>query len=255
MTFMTQPMAISQLRKQIICSHIPVINSLAVLKLKDEFSSQEILRFFRNANYLTGKMVHKESQYIENGILLVLNVDRSFLVKYSKTLNLDVFDYLLFNRKSNNITIESVIFESIKNNQSGGFKTIAKSIFNYSLDQNSLISHFYKLKRNPKFIIVSSEYKNMKYYGKRLSFSKVEIDRLEDYDELTNSYKMEIIERQRMLKWESNLTESFIWKNRGIINNMFCNIQEIENRYKKHINLWLLFLIGIPSISTLGVFL
>ncbi|MCZ8157658.1 MAG: hypothetical protein O9264_16185 [Leptospira sp.] len=204
-----------------------------MIEFPGKLEYEEVIRFFKNANYISGKLVETEAEPKNEGFLLVFNIERSSLIKHSKSLNLDSFDFLQFNRKTDTLTIESVAFESIKRNPFGGFKTIAKSIFNFDLDQNSFISHFYRFKRNPKFTIVSSEYKDMKYVGKRVSFSIEELDSLEAFDEITNLYKMEIAERQHLFKQELNLTESFSWKNRGIINNMFYNLLEIESGYWK----------------------
>lgn len=227
------PKTISQLRKQIVRSRIPLISSLGLIKFHCEISSHEFTKFFKNANYLNGKLVHTETEDKIERFLLVFNVERSFLIKSSKSLNLAGFEFLQFNRISDTLTIESVSIESLKRTSFGGFKTTSKSFFNFGLDQNTLISNFYRLKKNPKFKIVSSEYKNMKYIGKRVSFSREELDALEACDEITNVYIMEIIERQNMFKQNINLTESFRWKNRGIINNMFYNLLEIESGYYK----------------------
>ncbi|TGK84833.1 hypothetical protein EHQ23_09050 [Leptospira bourretii] len=217
---MPQPATLSQLRKQIVRSYIPLIDSVGIIKFKDELSSYGVVGFFKNANFLTGKLIYSDSQHNREGFLIVLNVERAFLVKYSKILNIDGFEFFYFNRKSNILTLESFGIGCIKSYSRKGVEPISKRILNLGSNKKSL-KDFSKLMKIPEF-------KNIKYCGNRLSFSKKEFDMLENFNELANIYKREIIERQSLLNFDSNLSKSFVWRCRGIINNMFLNLQQIE---------------------------
>ncbi len=236
MTLKPLPITISQLRKQILRSYIPLINSLLLIKFSDTLTSEEIVGFFKNANYTSGKIIQNGNQQSSGAILLVLNVERPFMVKYSKFLNLDGFEILHIDRYSESIAIESVQYEGIRINDKGRFQAFEKSIINFGSDRKSFIKELFKLKGNSKFKVLPSKYKNMTYEGKRVSFCKSEIEILEDYDEIATNYKMEIIDRQKILKEDLNLSESFKWKNRGIVNNMVSNLLNIEKDYQSKMN-------------------
>ncbi|TGL18020.1 hypothetical protein EHQ47_18465 [Leptospira bourretii] len=223
--------AISKFRKQILKSYIPEINSLCVIKFSKSLSAQEIVRFFNNANYLTGEIKPAKVKNRKSNFLIIFNIDRPFLMKYSKSLNLDCFRIIELIRGSQRFEIESVIYEGYKINTSSGFRNFIKIFLSFVLEEGLLYKEYFKIRRNPDLIKFKSDYKRMKYYGQRFSFSKEEIDNLESCTELTNIYKDEIIRRQILLEQSSNLSESFRWKCRGIIKNMLFNLDEIENKY------------------------
>ncbi|TGN11604.1 hypothetical protein [Leptospira bandrabouensis] len=229
---MNSPKKISELRKQILRSYVPSINSLGIIKIPRLLSSQEIVGFFKNANYFTGKLIHTTEENKNVEIHLIFNIERSFLVKFLKSFNLDSFEYLQFNRNSESLKIIPLEYEAIRIKEKEGFEIISKCIFKFSSDKNSFIKEFYKLRCHPKFKELTFKDKYQLYVGKRISFSKEEMEILKEYDEMSTKYEMEIIDRQNLQKFRSGLSESFVWRNRGIINNMVYNLIEIENRYK-----------------------
>ncbi|TGM80503.1 hypothetical protein [Leptospira bouyouniensis] len=225
-----QPIRISQIRKQIFTSFVPTINSLALIKLADSLSLNEIVEFYKNANYLTSRLISNERSRNTGEFIIVFNVERSFVMKYFKSLNIDGFDHLKFFRKSDNCTVDKVEIECIKGSQCNSQKPITINKFNIVSEQNSF-KDFSKLKRNNEIINFLSKFKKLKFQGKRFSYSKEEIEFLKNKSEFTGIYSFEIVERQNLNIDVPILSESFKWKNRGICLNMLGYLNQIENNF------------------------